>query len=155
CVQNLGLSTNYVEDIDIRTCVRKLMALALLPLDKVQLAFDDLRTKSSENAKQTLHQLFLYFENQWMKNIPLALWNANGYSHRTNNICEGEEAKFRHTLLQINAGAEGRSKTTTTTAIQQRINTLNERYANNEIVLNELLDGLSLTIAKQSKSSFT
>ncbi|CAF3085475.1 unnamed protein product [Rotaria sp. Silwood2] len=149
------------------------MALALLPLDKVQLAFDDLRTKSSENTKQTLHQLFLYFENQWMKNIPLVLWNANGYSHRTNNICEGfhnrlnhrlqrshsniwsfikclqgEEAKFRHTLLQTNAGAQGRSKAATTTAIQQRINTLNERYANNEIVLNELLDGLSLTVAK-------
>lgn len=65
------------------------MALALLPLDQVQVAFDDLRENSPENIKQTLHQLFLYFENQWMKNTPLALWNANGYCHRMNNICEG------------------------------------------------------------------
>ena len=63
-VKNLGLSTNYATDIDIRSCVRKLMALATLPLDKVQLAFYDLRTNSSENIKQALHQLFLYFENQ-------------------------------------------------------------------------------------------
>ncbi|CAF3074723.1 unnamed protein product [Rotaria sp. Silwood2] len=175
-VQNLGLAKNYIEDIDIRTCVRKLMALALLPLDKVQLAFDDLRTNLSQNTTQTLYQLLLYFDNQWMKNTLLALWNVHGYSHRTNNICEGfhnrlnqrlqrshpniwsfikclqsEEAKFRHTLLQINAGAQGRSKTAATTAIQQRINTLNECYTNNEIDLNALLDGLSLTVAKQSK----
>ena len=91
-VQNLGLSTNYATDIDIRSCVRKLMALAILPLDKVQLAFYDLRTNSSENIKQALHQLFLYFENQWMKNIPLILWNADGYCHRTNNICEGNSS---------------------------------------------------------------
>ena len=70
------------------------MALALLPLDKVQMAFDDLRTNSSENAKQMLHQLFLYFDNHWMKSIPLALWNANGYNHRTNNICEGNCPKL-------------------------------------------------------------
>jgi hypothetical protein len=54
-------------------------------------------------------------------------------------------------LLQINAGARGRPKTATTVAIQQRINTLNERFTSNEIGLNELLDGLALTVAKQCK----
>jgi hypothetical protein len=88
-VQNLGLSTIYVNDIDIRTSVRKLMALALLPVDKVQIAFDNLRTNSSENVKETLHQLFLYFDNYWMQEIPLLRWNAHGLQHRTNNICEG------------------------------------------------------------------
>jgi hypothetical protein len=52
-------------------------------------------------------------------------------------------------LLQINAGAQGRSKTATTITIQQRINRLIERYANNEIGLQELLDGLSFTVAKK------
>ncbi len=64
---------------------------------------------------------------------------------------QGEEARFRHMLLQINAGARGRPKTATTVAIQQRINTLNERFTSNEIGLNELLDGLALTVAKQCK----
>ena len=61
---------------------------------------------------------------------------------------QGEEARFRHLLLQVNAGAQGRPKTATTLAIQQRINTLNERFASNEISLTELLDGLALTVAK-------
>ena len=42
-------------------------------------------------------------------------------------------------------------KAALTSAIEQRIDTLNERYINNEIDLHELLDGLSLTVAKQSK----
>ncbi|CAF1131685.1 unnamed protein product [Rotaria sordida] len=163
----------YAEDTDIRTCVRKLMTLALLPLDKVQITFDDLRTNSSENTRQMLHQLFLYFDNHWMKSIPLALWNAHGYNHRTNSICQdfhnrlnqciqkshpniwsfikclqGEEARFRHMLLRINVGAQRRRKIVSTNAIQQRINTLNECYTNNEIDRNQLLDGLSLIVAK-------
>ncbi|CAF0977410.1 unnamed protein product [Rotaria sordida] len=145
----------------------------LLPLDKVQITFDDLRTNSSENTRQMLHQLFLYFDNHWMKSIPLALWNAHGYNHRTNSICQdfhnrlnqciqkshpniwsfikclqGEEARFRHMLLRINVGAQRRRKIVSTNAIQQRINTLNECYTNNEIDRNQLLDGLSLIVAK-------
>ena len=54
-------------------------------------------------------------------------------------------------LLQINAGAQSRSKNPMTCAIQQRTNTLNDRCANKEIDPNELLDGLSLTDAKQNK----
>ncbi len=45
-------------------------------------------------------------------------------------------------LLQMNAGAKVRPKTETSNAIQQRIDTLNERFTNNEITLTELLDGL-------------
>ncbi len=62
-----------------------------------------------------------------------------------------EEARFRHMLLQMNAVAKVRPKTETNNAIQQRIDTLNERFTNNEINLTELLDGLSLVVAKQKK----
>ncbi|CAF3931339.1 unnamed protein product [Rotaria sp. Silwood1] len=151
----------YVDDIDIRTSVRKLMTLAVLPVDKVQVAFDDLCTNSSDNVKETLHQLFVYFENQWIEETPSSVWNAHGLQHRTNSICEGnlfllfyiysnsfirfhnhlihgierlhpniwsfieglhgKESRFRHMLIQMNAGAQGRPKTATTTAIQQCI----------------------------------
>ncbi len=40
------------------------------------------------------------------------------------------------------AGAKVRPKTETSNAIQQRIDTLNERFTNNEITLTELLDGI-------------
>ncbi len=44
-----------MEDMDICTRIRKLMALALLPLDTVQMEFFDLCKSSPENIIQTLH----------------------------------------------------------------------------------------------------
>jgi hypothetical protein len=64
---------------------------------------------------------------------------------------QGEETRLRHMLLQIDAGAQARPQAAATLAIQQRIDTLNERYANNEIDLRKLLDGLSTVVAKQHK----
>ncbi len=64
---------------------------------------------------------------------------------------QGEESRFRHMLIQMNAGAKGRPKTAATNAIQQRIDTLNERYSNNEIDLQLYLDGLSTVVARQYK----
>jgi hypothetical protein len=46
---------------------------------------------------------------------------------------------------------KGRLKTGINNAIQQRIDTLNERFTSNEINLAELLDGLSLVVATQKK----
>ena len=60
-----------------------------------------------------------------------------------------EKARLRHMLIQINTGAQDRPKTAAITVIQQRIDTLNERYLNNEIDLQEPLDGLSAVVAKQ------
>jgi len=62
-----------------------------------------------------------------------------------------KQGRNRSWLLVKFAGAQGRPKTATTVAIQQRINTLNERFTSHEIGLNELLDGLALTVAKQCK----
>ncbi|CAF1000521.1 unnamed protein product [Rotaria sordida] len=64
---------------------------------------------------------------------------------------QGEESRFRHMRIQLNAAAQGRPKTAATTAIQQRIDTLNERYLNNEIILQVLLDGLSTVMVKQHR----
>ncbi|CAM4809277.1 unnamed protein product [Rotaria magnacalcarata] len=130
-----SLITSYSQDSDIRICCRKLMALALLPIDQIETSFYNLRTKSSAAVKQELHQLFLYFDHQWIANVPMKMWSVHGYQHRTNNNCEGfhnrlnqrilkahpnmwtfikciqnEENRFRHLLLQMNAGAQARKK---------------------------------------------
>ncbi|CAF3615074.1 unnamed protein product [Rotaria sp. Silwood1] len=111
------------------------MALALLPVDQVESSFYILRKTASATVKQELHQLFLYFDNQWITNVPLNIWNVHAFHHRTNNNCEGfhnrlnkriekaypnmwtfikclqnEENRFRHLLLQMNAGAQARKK---------------------------------------------
>ncbi len=62
-----------------------------------------------------------------------------------------EDARFRHMPLQMNAGAKVSPKTEISNAIQQRIDTLNERLTNNKINLTELLDGLLLVVAKKKK----
>lgn len=60
-----------------------------------------------------------------------------------------EEGRFQHTYVQINTGAQRRSKSDSTDVFQQRINTLNKRYDNKEIDVEELLSSLSLLVTKK------
>ena len=62
------------------------MALALLPLDQVKLAFD----KTVASAPASANVLVRYFANEWMKKKKLALWNVAGMDVRTNNHVEGQ-----------------------------------------------------------------
>ncbi|CAF4210512.1 unnamed protein product [Rotaria magnacalcarata] len=166
-IQNLGLATVYSEDEEIRTCCRKLMALAFLPLDKVESSFYNLRGIVNSRVKELLHQLFLYHDDYWMNKVPLEMWNVHGIQHRTNNSCEGfhnrlnrrmeqaraniwsfircivnEETRYQHSYNQINTGAQPRLQSKLTDAIQKRIDALNERYNNKEINVEELLNVL-------------
>jgi len=59
----------------------------------------------------------------------------------------------------MRGGLAARTKAPRTVAIQHRIDTLNERYANGEINSNELLEGLTYvvtknTLAKKKKGHF-
>ena len=68
------------------------MALPLMPISLVVSAFDELfdsllQGKLSNNAQLKL--LFDYFENQWLKNVDLKLWNVYELEMRTNNNAEG------------------------------------------------------------------
>ncbi len=49
----------------------------------------------------------------------------------------------------MNAGAQARAKRAATSAIQKRIDTLNDRFKNGDINVDELLDGLPLVVAKK------
>ncbi|CAM4801162.1 unnamed protein product [Rotaria magnacalcarata] len=163
-IQKLGLSTAYRDTEAIRMICRKLMALPLLPLNDVKVALEDLK----DDSPITLRDLFNYFENFWMADIPVHLWNVSDLQIRTNNNCEGwhnrfnirvnkhhpniwhfinclkqEEVYFRHQIIQMRAGATGRPKTKRTNCVQRRITTLTDHYANNEINLGEYLDGFT------------
>ncbi|CAF3034371.1 unnamed protein product, partial [Rotaria sp. Silwood2] len=88
-IQSLGLSTAYSQDEEIRYCCRKLMAIALLPIEEVENSYYNLRSTSSTKVKEELRQLFMYFDSYWMNDLPLKLWNVHGCQYRTNNNCEG------------------------------------------------------------------
>jgi len=65
------------------------MALALMPVDTVEASFFDLRTELDERLKQELRQLILYFDQYWLTEIPIEMWNFSRLQQRTNNSCEG------------------------------------------------------------------
>ena len=64
---------------------------------------------------------------------------------------QNEQSRMHHLFLQMNVGARPRQPTATTNRIQNRIETLNERYRDNQITIDQLLDGLSLVVATPKK----
>jgi hypothetical protein len=60
-----------------------------------------------------------------------------------------EDTRFQHVHIHLQTGSQRRPKAYSSDRIQKRMNTLNERYNSQEINAEELLDGLSLLIAKK------
>ncbi|CAF1579299.1 unnamed protein product, partial [Adineta ricciae] len=90
----LGLSTVYKDDEEARFICQQLMALALLPLNKVEPAFQAL----ADNHPESLDELFEYFETFWMKTTSIDLWNVFDLKTRTNNNAEGYHNRFSHRI---------------------------------------------------------
>ncbi|CAF5224096.1 unnamed protein product, partial [Rotaria magnacalcarata] len=89
---SLGLSTAYVDNEDLRLACRSTMALALLPEEHVEEAFELLKSDSPEE----MSDFFEYFQKQWLKRVPKKYWNVSNLEFRTNNICETWHSKFNN-----------------------------------------------------------
>lgn len=85
-VQQLQLTMAYREDEMVRSNVRKLMAMALLPIENVEEAFEHIK-KQASNAIQSLMD---YFNRYWMTRVKWNLWNVGDLELRTNNAVEGK-----------------------------------------------------------------
>jgi hypothetical protein len=84
-IQQLQLTTNYRDDESVRSAARKLMALAHVPLEKLELAF---KLVASE-APPSMKPLIEYFNSYWMTKVKWTLWNVSDVEVKTNNIVEG------------------------------------------------------------------
>ena len=71
----------------VRSVIRQMMALALVPEDHVSSLFAGLGEELSENERDELSCLFTYFERHWLREI--SMWNVFGIHDKTNNFCEG------------------------------------------------------------------
>ena len=71
----------------IRSVIRKMMALALVPQEHVPSVFARLGEELNENERDELGSLFKYFEGQWMRQI--TMWDVFEIPERTNNFSEG------------------------------------------------------------------
>ena len=84
-VQQLQLVTAYGEDEIVRSTVRKLMCLALVPIENVEDAFNEIKNR----APSSTEKLIEYFDRYWMAKVKWSLWNVGDVKLRTNNIVEG------------------------------------------------------------------
>ncbi|CAM4848662.1 unnamed protein product [Rotaria magnacalcarata] len=89
-IRELGLTNTYKDDANARNFCRRLMALPVLPLHEVEFAFEE----PTEQRPDVLAPLFVYFDNYWMKQISLTLWNVSDLKTRTNNNCKGWHNRF-------------------------------------------------------------
>ncbi|CAF3028998.1 unnamed protein product [Rotaria sp. Silwood2] len=85
-IQSLGLSTLYNNDPEVRSVCQQLMALALLPRNKVESAFEHL----ANNHPSSINDLFNYFKDFWIEKVPIDLWNVHDLKVTTNNNAEGK-----------------------------------------------------------------
>jgi hypothetical protein len=66
------------------------MALVLLPLNQVELGFDDI----VEEAPDSIDDLIDYFRDHWIKKMTLSLWNVVDLDVRTNNHVECRQSSL-------------------------------------------------------------
>lgn len=107
-IQSLGLLTFYNND-EFEKSIRRLNALPLLPIYKIDNAFDLLChdiLDNFENAAEIekINALLSYYYETYIKEdspfaIPKKYWNQYRNSRRTNNDVEGFHNKFDHLFL--------------------------------------------------------
>ena len=71
----------------IRSTIRQMMTLALVPEQYVESLFADLSQELTDTEHPALHDFPTYFTDQWMHKT--STWNVFGISDRTNNYSEG------------------------------------------------------------------
>lgn len=71
----------------IRSTIRQMMALALVPEQYVESLFADLSQELTDTEYPALLDFLTYFTDQWMHKT--STWNVFGISDRTNNYSEG------------------------------------------------------------------
>ncbi|CAF4000286.1 unnamed protein product [Rotaria sordida] len=88
-IQQLGLSSMYNDDCNVKSFCRKLMALALLSETVIEDAYDDLVGDLSPDMRTVINDLLEYFQRQWFLKVPISQWCVHGSYIRTNNNAEG------------------------------------------------------------------
>ncbi|CAF1309239.1 unnamed protein product [Rotaria sordida] len=65
-VQSRDLSSTYLDNIMIRSVIRQMMALALLPEQYIPSLFANLGQELNGSERNELSDLFKYFNDYWM-----------------------------------------------------------------------------------------
>ena len=75
--------------------IHRLMALALLPPEKAQSAFNFVKSCCASENKKLLEPLFSYFKNQWLEKVGAKNFSVYKKIEKTNNAVEAYHADWR------------------------------------------------------------
>ena len=101
-VQNEGLVVEFNTNDEIKNVVRRLMALAFLPIMMIRINFSIIENCETIRNNSKLQCLCAYYKSTWLNGVfPLAMWNVNNASTRTNNFVEGWHNKLNKGLMKI------------------------------------------------------
>ncbi|KAL8608726.1 hypothetical protein ACOMHN_067425 [Nucella lapillus] len=172
-VQRLGLQVVYREDHRVQTFVRKLLALAFLPVFAVRPAVtalqDELQDEPAFLEVPQLQQLLHYYINTWLNgDFPLSMWNVTDANVRTNNHVEGwhsklnrligrshpnmharvfvlrrEQAQTEQTMIRARLGDAPPLRRKKYRQLEERLRRVRERYRAGHLNSNDFLAALS------------
>ncbi len=71
----------------VRSTIRRMMALALVPPQFISTLFENLANDLDHSERDDLAPLFTYFTNYWLSRT--SMWNVFDVPDRTNNFSEG------------------------------------------------------------------
>ena len=89
-LQELGLVTQYRDNINVQTYVRQLMALPFLSPTEISSTFHRLKARSPK----CIEKLLSYFSDYWLNTIGPEMLSVFNRPHRTNNALESWHARF-------------------------------------------------------------
>ncbi|CAF4521163.1 unnamed protein product [Rotaria sp. Silwood2] len=102
------------------------MAFALVQKELVSSLFSDIGQDLTDPDRIELPDLFKYFDEYWMKQIPI--WNVFNLCETTNNACE-ETNTADDVLIQISCEMKHRSTAPKTKLAERRMQELYDRFS--------------------------
>ena len=92
-----GYIRHYRKSTNYKRCVRRFLALALLPLEVTTAHFEEL----VELCPRSMAPFIDYYRRQWLGNVQPCEWNVYNELHRTNNGTEGKLLRVTCSFVQF------------------------------------------------------
>ncbi|CAM4847238.1 unnamed protein product, partial [Rotaria magnacalcarata] len=100
-IQKLGLMNLYDNDTDSRDLLRSFMGLALLPIDRIQEAFQILKLHAAASPHSKELKCFVsYFKSEWLNTFQPSTWSVGESTWRTNNYAEAQNHRLYTRVVQ-------------------------------------------------------
>ena len=97
-VQKYGLSDLYLEDNEVRSAVKSLMCLPLLPPGEIRAAFQAVRASLSPRVVLLLRRLLRYVLRYWLNQVGVERISVHGCRDHTNNATEAFQSTLKRKL---------------------------------------------------------